>query len=167
MGWGSPVADDVTPGGDGPTPGAETAAGPGPEPIQPEPIGPGEIGSEPIGRGEIGSEPIGPGEVGSEPIGPGEIGSADDELPALEQWPEDEGSAPHARSDFPSIGRLLLRATPRVLGAMVLAFLYAGATGSTRVALLLCWLVVVGSMLMPRWRRYVETGERPSRRRPS
>jgi hypothetical protein len=85
---------------------------------------------------------------------------AGDELPALEQWPEDEGSAPHARPDTPSVLRLLLRGAPRVTLAFLLAVAYAAAEGATRVAFLLSWIVVVGSMLLPGWRRYVETGSR-------
>jgi hypothetical protein len=78
----------------------------------------------------------------------------------LEQWPEDEGGAPHARPEFPSILRLLMRAAPRVILAVVLAFLYTASEGPTAMALMLSWVLVVGSMLLPGWRRYVETGKR-------
>lgn len=81
-------------------------------------------------------------------------------LPPLEQWPEDEGSAPHSRPEPVSIPRLLLRAAPRVSFAVLLAFLYSASEGATALAFLLSWLLVVGSMLLPRWRRYVETGQK-------
>jgi hypothetical protein len=102
----------------------------------------------------------GPREDGVPAPGPGGEQAGGDALPALEQWPEDEGRAPHVRPEGTSILRLLLRASPRVGLAILLAFLYTAAEGATSLAFLLSWLVVVTSMLMPRWRRYIETGDK-------
>ena len=56
----------------------------------------------------------------------------------------------------------MLRAAPRVLLAMVVAILYSTASGVTQLALLVSWIVLIGSMVVSRsrWRYYVETGKR-------